>query len=138
MKMKLWISILGMGLPLACATPPKNFAEQATVGATLYGDNCARCHGASGEGGKGPRVVGLAAGALPLDPPAGAKYRTGQFKTVSDVAGFAVKNMPPDKPGSLSADEYWEILAFDLKANGIDLGDKLLTPTLAQTLVIPR
>lgn len=54
------------------------------------------------------------------------------------MAGFAVKNMPPDAPGSLSADEYWEILAFDLQANGIDLGDALLTPELAATLVIPR
>jgi hypothetical protein len=32
-----------------------------------------------------------------------------------------VANMPGDKPGSLKADEYFAILAFDLKANGVAL-----------------
>ncbi|MEO7110582.1 MAG: cytochrome c, partial [Polyangiaceae bacterium] len=51
------------------STPPANFADQVARGQKLYADNCASCHGASGEGGKAPRVVGLSQGALPLDPP---------------------------------------------------------------------
>ena len=62
----------------------------------------------------------------------------GKFETVADVADFVVHNMPPKAPGSLSADEYFAILAFDLKANGIDLGDKKLDGALAATLEIPR
>jgi cytochrome c len=104
----------------------------------LYGQNCASCHGASGEGKKAPAVVGLSSGALPLDRPAGAKYRKGQFKTVADVAEFVVKSMPPTAPGSLAEEQYRDILAFDLKANGIDLGDKKLDAALAKTLEIPR
>jgi hypothetical protein len=46
--------------------------------------------------------------------------------------------MPPKAPGSLTAEEYWAILAFDLKANGIDLGDKKLDGELAKTLEVPR
>ncbi|MGO9837922.1 MAG: hypothetical protein ACLP1X_27370 [Polyangiaceae bacterium] len=42
-----------------------------------------------------------------------------------------------DVPGR-SIEQYWDILAFDLKANGIDLGDKRLDGALAKTLVIPR
>jgi hypothetical protein len=57
--------------------------------------------------------------------------------TVADVADFAGRNMPPGKGGSLSADEYWAIVAFDLHGNGIDL-DKTLSPDLARTLTIPR
>jgi len=45
--------------------------------------------------------------------------------------------MPPRAPGSLSAEEYWAVLAFDLSANGITL-DQKLTPELAATLTIPR
>lgn len=117
-------------------TEPQTFAEQATAGQTLYGENCARCHGAGGEGtAQGPRVVGLDKGALPLDPPAGAKVRKTQFKTVADVAAFAVANMPADKPGSLKESEYWSILAFDLKANGVVL-DKKLTLEVAQATAI--
>jgi cytochrome c len=117
---------------------PATFAEQVAAGQALYGQNCASCHGASGEGKKAPAVVGLSTGALPLDPPATAKYRKGQFKTVADVADFVVKSMPPNAPGSLAEEQYWDILAFDLKANGIDLGDKKLDAALAKTLEIPR
>ena len=128
--------------PPAAAAPtasaaPATFAEQVELGGKLYGENCASCHGASGSGGKAPPVVGLSKGALPLNPPATAKYRKSQFKTVADVADFAVKTMPPTAPGSLSGEQYWAILAFDLKANGINL-EKKLDGTVAQGLTIPR
>jgi cytochrome c len=124
-------------------TPPatttaQNFAGQVAIGQKLYGEKCASCHGDSGEGKKGPAVVGIAKGALPLDPAPTAKARKEKFTTVADIAGFVVKNMPPDSPGSLSSDEYYAILAFDLKANGIDLGEKKLDATLAPTLTVPR
>ncbi len=123
--------------PAAGDTAPASFADQVALGATLYGANCASCHGDSGQGGKAPRLVGMADGALPLDPPAGAKYRTGTFTTVADVAAFVVANMPPQKAGTLTEEQYWAILAFDLKANGINLEQKL-DPALAATLTIPR
>lgn len=104
---------------------PQTFADQVTLGQKLYGANCASCHGASGEGAKAPRVVGLNEGALPLDPPATSKARKSQFKTAADVAEFVVKNMPPGKEGSLKESDYWAILAFDLHANGVDLPTKL-------------
>ena len=57
--------------------------------------------------------------------------------TVADVADFVVQNMPGDAPGSLSADDYFAVLAFDLKANGIEL-DQKLDAALAASLTIPR
>jgi cytochrome c len=124
--------------PAPAATPaPTSFADQVALGATLYSQNCASCHGAAGQGDKAPRVVGLKDGALPLDPPADRKYRKAQFVTVADVATFTVANMPPNKGGSLTGDQYWAILAFDLHANGIDL-PAVLTPAVAATLTIPR
>jgi cytochrome c len=125
--------------PAASVAPPANFAEQVALGQKVYGAQCAGCHGNSGEGTKdGPAVVGLDKGALPLAPPPTAKYRKTEFKTVADIADFVVKSMPPKAPGSLTAEEYWAILAFDLKANGIDLGDKKLDGELAKTLEVPR
>jgi hypothetical protein len=76
--------------------------------------------------------------ALPLDPPSGAKFRTSHFVTVADVADFVTKTMPPKAPGSHSTEDYFSVLAFDLKANGIDLGDKKLDAALAASLTIPR
>lgn len=96
---------------------------QATAGAKLYADNCASCHGDKGEGsGGGPAVVGK--DALPKDPPPKAKYRKVQFNTALDVAMYVQKNMPADNPGGLKPEEYWQIMAFDLKANGIDVSGK--------------
>ena len=129
----------------ACASsshsmkPPATFAEQVSNGQTLFAENCAKCHGDSGQGTKdGPRLVGLKEGALPLDPPASRKVRKSRFVTVADVADFAVNNMPPKKAGTLSTEEYLAVLAFDLKANGIDLGQEPLTMAKAKTLTIPR
>ncbi len=121
----------------APASAPLSFQTQVADGGKLYGQHCANCHGDSGQGAKAPRVVGLAQGALPLDPPADRKYRKGKFVTVADVADFVVANMPPGKGGSLPADQYWDILAFDLHANGVDLPQPL-TADLARTLTIPR
>jgi len=120
------------------SAPADNFAAQAAAGQALYAKQCADCHGKNGNEGKSPPVVGLDTGALPLAPPPKAKLRKSEFKTVADIATFVVKTMPPRAPGSLSEEDYYAILAFDLKANGIDLGDKKLDATLAATLEIPR
>lgn len=124
--------------PPASTAPATTFSAQVAQGRVLYGENCASCHGDSGEGDRGPRVVGLAQGALPLDPPATREVRKTRFVTVADVATFVVSNMPPDAPGSLSQEQYLAILAFDLKANGIDLGQEKLTLEKAAQLTIPR
>ena len=118
---------------------PRTFAEQVAHGETLFAANCAKCHGDSGQGtADAPRLVGLSEGALPLDPPASRKVRKSRFVTVADVAEFAMENMPPKKAGTLTADEYLAVIAFDLKANGIDLGHEPLTMAKARTLTIPR
>jgi cytochrome c len=130
--------------PMTPASGSLSFADQANLGQRLYTENCAKCHGGQGEGKtltsgmRAPPLVGVPQGALPLAPPPAAKFRKNEFRTVADVADFVVHNMPPDNPGSLSSDEYWAILAFDLKANGIDLGQRKLDATVAPTLTIPR
>ena len=116
---------------------PANFTEQVALGTEVFGAHCAKCHGDAGEGtADAPPLVG--AEALPLDPPSGAKVRKSQFVTVADVAEFAVEYMPGDAPGTLSEEEYFAVLAFDLMANGIDLGEQKLDADLAASLTIPR
>jgi hypothetical protein len=39
--------------------------------------------------------------------------------------------MPAKKPGSLTTDQYYDILAFDLKANGVDVSNKKIDPVTA-------
>jgi mono/diheme cytochrome c family protein len=113
------------------------FEAQAAEGQKLYAANCASCHGAGGEGGKtAPRLVGVSEGALPLDAPSTAKARKEKFRTAADVAGFVVKSMPPGQAGKLTEEQYWAILAFDLKANGVNLGTKRLDASSAAAVVL--
>jgi hypothetical protein len=149
--MRMTIALVSLLLMVGCAAgegprsaPAKAqhhgaFQAQAERGQMLYEEHCAGCHGASGEGTQqAPRLVGLAQGALPLDPRPGQRIRKTEFRTVADVADFVTKYMPLDTPGSLPAQDYWDILAFDLKANGLDLGEIPLDANVAANLHLPR
>ena len=132
------LSVGGCGGAAADAAAPTTGAsttgDQTAVGAKLYAENCASCHGSGGEGtAKVPAVVGKAA--LPLDAPAGHK-RNAKFHTAADIFAWVKANMPPDKPGSLTDEQYAAILAFDLKANGVDMTGKKLDATTAPSFVL--
>ncbi len=120
-------------------TPPNavtaTAANQPSVGAKLYADRCASCHGAGGKGTpKAPALVGR--GALPLDPQPSSKGRMAKFRTAADVFQFMKAAMPPAKPGSLTDDEYSAILAFALKANEVDLNNERVDATNAESFVL--
>jgi cytochrome c len=107
---------------------------QADRGGALYGQHCASCHGNAGQGSdKAPPVVGQ--NALPLDPPAAAKYRKGQFHTAREVFDFVKVNMPPNAD-KLPEAQVLDVVAFDLKANGVDLTGKTLTPESLAAIVL--
>jgi cytochrome c len=122
------------------------FEQQVARGGEAYGEYCAKCHGAMGEGNSmappltaggdpsnAPALVGD--GALPREPPAERLYRTAEFRTALDVYEFASVTMPGDDPGSLDAATYVDILAFALSANGVEL-DTPLDADVAADLVI--
>src|SRR5262249_33390967 len=126
----------------ACASASHGDANKSSAqvqidrGQGVYSHNCARCHGASGQGtDKAPMLVGIAKGALPLDPPASRQFRKTQFRTALDVANFVVPNMPPDPAPRLSGDDAWAVLAFALSANGVALS-KPVGPDNAASIVL--
>ncbi len=107
--------------------------QQAAQGGKLFADHCAKCHGAEGQGTKkAPPLVGK--DALPLDPRPSQKVRKGQFHTAEDVAQFASTKMPPKKPGSLTSEQYYDIIAFALKANGVDVSNKKIDAATAAAI----
>ncbi len=118
------------------AAPAAAGGDQVAEGKALFTAHCASCHGSGGEGvaGKVPALVG--ATALPLDPPAGAKARKVQFHTAADVFMWVKANMPPGAGGSLTDTQYAAIMAFDLKANGVDLTGKTVDASTAPGIVL--
>lgn len=125
----------GPGKNAAGTTPPAeapSFAAQAQRGEALFGQHCAGCHGDKGQGGRGPALVG--AEALPLQP--GGGQRDVEFRTAADLFQWTKEHMPPGAPGSLGEAAYLEIVAFDLKANGIDPGPAPLDAANAANVVL--
>jgi polar amino acid transport system substrate-binding protein len=133
MSNKVVMFIVGL-IILAFAVPAFAYTtEQAANGKVLYGQNCAACHGANGEGGVVPEQFGKKLAGQKVSPVAGPGYLP-KMKTAGQAYEFAKKNMPANKPGSLKSDEYLDIIAFALQANNVPPDGKPLTPTSAQKI----
>lgn len=96
---------------LAASEPEFSIAqtEQIDRGKGIFQTSCSKCHGTQGQGGDGPRLIGSPNG-------------LSGYNTAQGLFDFASSEMPADSPGSLKAEEYWDVLAFILDAN------KLLPP----------
>jgi hypothetical protein len=94
------------------------YAEsQAERGAVIYKEHCETCHAANMRGGPGARgVVGLAFQYLWKD------------KTLGELFEAMRTKMPPGQPGSLSDQEYIDVLSTILQGNGLPAGDMELVP----------
>jgi mono/diheme cytochrome c family protein len=106
------------------ATPPALYtAAQASAGAGVFTQSCAMCHGANLQGGAGPALLGQSFA------PAAANHTVGAIFTL-----IATK-MPLGSPGSLTHDQYTDVMAYILTQNGYPAGSTALdyTTTLAST-----
>ena len=86
-------------------------AEQAERGRAFYAKVCASCHGESLMGqDQSPGLVG----------PEFLANWSGQ--TVADLFEQTRKSMPKDNANGFSRQEYLDVVAFMLKANGFPVG----------------
>ncbi len=150
-----WRAALGSALAWVCAaltlalalgypgTARAFTAEQADKGREVFRLQCARCHGPDGQGISNiwrgmtaPPLIGPSA--LPLDPRAYQKMRHFQFRTVRDVYEFASAVMPADQPASLNAQDYWNVIAFVLSANGVPVNGKVLNEDVAANMSLAQ
>lgn len=97
--------------------------EQVERGKNLFAANCAKCRGDQGQGGEGLRIIGSPNGLH-------------GYRTARGLFDFVSSDMPFDNPGSLKAEEYWDILAFILDANRLLPPDTDLGPDNAASIRI--
>jgi alcohol dehydrogenase (cytochrome c) len=89
-------------------------SAQAARGATVYTQYCMNCHGANLQGESAPPLTGET-----LQQAYGAG-------TAAQLYDFISRQMPQDKPGSLSQQQYLDVTAYILSRNGILAGNKPL------------
>src|SRR5437867_7903058 len=91
-------------------------AAQAAAGRAAYQANCATCHLAN------------LAGQGDVPPLAGSAFvDSWGRRSTRDLVSFLQLTMPPTRPGSLTSEEYVNIVAFILEANGATAGNQSLT-----------
>jgi hypothetical protein len=97
------VTILSAQAPAAKTTKQGVYsAPQAARGEQTYMSTCVSCH-----------------------PPAtykGAVFLNWQGRSLADLLAFLSEKMPKNDPGSLSAKEYTQVMAFLLKLNGMPAG----------------
>lgn len=150
---------LGMATPDRLAAPPTVYPPtQADLGAQVYWFKCMVCHGDRGQGlteewrnawdpshrncwqsrchasNHPPEGFQLPYYAPPLIGP-GTLARHG---TLADLHDYLATQMPWQAPGSLPPEEYWQLAAFLLRANGVAVSDADLNPAAAARVRLVR
>ncbi len=90
-------------------------ANQAQRGKQLYAEQCAMCHGSRGQGGTVPAAVqgfgGMKAPAL-VGPGS-----LDTMHTAENFYSFIKAAMPLQSPGSLTQQDYLDIIAYNMEQN---------------------
>lgn len=89
----------------AAATASSTTVGQlATSGQTVFSSTCAPCHGAQGQGGVGPALIGSAA-------------NLGKYDTALGLLTKISTTMPRNAPASLPPDQYLQVTSYLLVQN---------------------
>ena len=101
-------------------------AAQVAHGKEIYGNACAKCHGADLEGNTAPALSGPSFAPL-----------SHSHLTIGGVFGYMATNMPADQPGKLKDEDYADLMAFLLASNGYAAGKSKLTADTAHASTAP-
>jgi len=92
-------------------------AAQAAKGAAVYAKSCAACHGQKLEGTTSTPLVGASFA---------AKWADGKH-SIDDLYFVIRTQMPYGAAGTLTDQQYIDVVAFMLQSNGSRAGNKMLT-----------
>lgn len=117
----------GAGLPPGSGT--------VAQGRTLFAAKCARCHGPTGDGDVGPRLVG---GQGTLATPRPLKTVGSFWPYATTLWDYVNRAMPFDRPGLLEPSEVYAAVAFVLNLNGIVGEDVVISASTLPAVRMPN
>jgi cytochrome c len=86
------------------ASGGNTYGALSNAGTTIYNAKCASCHGTNGQGVDAPALWGTGANLT-------------RYNTAQGLLGYISATMPDNAPGSLSSQDYLDILAYLLIQN---------------------
>ena len=121
----------GRGLP-----PGSGSVEQ---GKTVYGEQCAACHGANLQGGIGDRLIG-GRGTLANSDPTKAPVKTieSYWPYATTIFDYVKRTMPLNAPDSLSNDQVYAVTAYILSEGKIVPPDTVLDAKSLAAVKMPN
>lgn len=108
----------------------QTIGQFAEAGKAVFEKRCAKCHGEKGQGGKGQRSV-----ALPL---IGSGADIEAFVNAKFLFDYISTIMPQDAPGSLSKQDYLDVLSFLLVENSIVPPGRVMTPNQIENFPLQK
>jgi mono/diheme cytochrome c family protein len=78
--------------------------DQVAAGQAVFQQICSQCHGDQGEGGEGPPIIGRG-------------NALADYRNALRLFNYLLDAMPNDDPGRLSAQQYYDVLAYLLSQN---------------------
>lgn len=121
----------GRGLPEGRGT--------SAQGQPVYAAKCASCHGAKGEGGSAERLVGRNADDSFAHATNPKLVRTigSYWPYATTLFDYTYRAMPFTRPGTLTADETYGLVAYLLHLNGVIAEDAVMDRTSLPKVVMP-
>ena len=104
-------------------------------GSEVFGEQCAACHGAKGEGGVGDRLVG---GQGTLGTPKPVRTVGSYWPYAPTLFDYIRRAMPQNAPQSLSNDDVYAVSAYILSLNGLLPADATLDAKSLAAIKMPN
>ena len=104
-------------------------------GSEVFGQQCAACHGAKGEGGVGDRLVG---GQGTLGTPKPVHTVGSYWPYAPTLFDYIRRAMPQNAPQSLSNDDVYAVSAYILSLNGLLPADAALDAKSLAAIKMPN
>lgn len=104
-------------------------------GRTVFSEQCAACHGDSGQGGVGDRLVG---GQGTLASPKPIRTVGSYWPYAPTLFDYIRRAMPQHAPQSLSNEDVYAVSAYILSLNGIVPANAVLDAKSLATIKMPN
>jgi cytochrome c len=108
-------------------------------GATVYAAQCASCHGAKGEGGSAERLVGRNDGDSfdYANNPKLVRTIGSYWPYATTLFDYTRRAMPFQRPGTLTAEDTYGLVAYLLFLNGVVPEDTVMDAGSLPKVVMP-